>query len=532
MSADYWVSSQRAKWQFTKEQLTSLRFNIMMWEKQKITNNALLIRYDTNMRIFIHQMIARLGRRLSLRQIILSTAEVYITRFLTKVSLLEINIYMLVATSVYVSCKICESPQHIRTILSEARNCWPEFISGDFTKLAEFEFYLIEELECYLIIHHPYYSLKQLVQVLGKSSDNNLNSNNNDNNTNNNDNVDTNSDSIENDKNNDSNNNNNTNNNNNVLNENFKYKINLTDNEIENAWHIINDSYMTDLPLLYPPHIIAIASLHLVLVLNIEANNDSIIDNDIDKKNLKNNNTNNINNNINNSDPLLSFILDSNTKNSGNNHINNNEEINSRNINDKKLNNNKVMNNKNVLNNKTGNKITNNNTSNNISTINKNIMNNKNINNGSNHTGMNSNVNYNQGNFGLRRKLSQSLSYSNRSSSNKNSYSMSLSPEKPGFFNNSITTKNNNCNLNNNNKSHKRIEEFTNFLAGSNVNLIEVIESIQEMLNLYEAWHFYDEGAIRQNIKIVLMSLHTRSGGVHTGVSNLSGLGIGNDHKI
>jgi cyclin-C len=41
----------------------------------------------------------------------------------------------------------------------------------------------------------------------------------------------------------------------------------LTPEESSLAWSIINDHYMTDLPLLYPPHIIAITAILLTLVL-------------------------------------------------------------------------------------------------------------------------------------------------------------------------------------------------------------------------------------------------------------------------
>ena len=44
----------------------------------------------------------------------------------------------------------------------EARNIWPEYIPHDVTKLAEFEFYLIEEMDLYLLLHHPYKSLMQI----------------------------------------------------------------------------------------------------------------------------------------------------------------------------------------------------------------------------------------------------------------------------------------------------------------------------------------------------------------------------------
>lgn len=41
----------------------------------------------------------------------------------------------------------------------------------------------------------------------------------------------------------------------------------LTQEESALAWSIINDHYMTDLPLLFPPHTIAIMSILLALVL-------------------------------------------------------------------------------------------------------------------------------------------------------------------------------------------------------------------------------------------------------------------------
>ncbi|GMF07340.1 unnamed protein product [Ambrosiozyma monospora] len=186
MSANYWTSSHRQEWQFTREQLAHARNEVAQLELRYLgltnegnnghnngsgnnkhnNNNGNLIRYDLNMRIYLHQLIVKLGRKLNFRQIVISTAEVYMVRFLIRCSLREINIYLLATTCIYVACKIEESPQHIRTILSEARNCWPEFIPNDLTRLAEFEFYLIEEMDCYLVIHHPYNSLIDIIQVM------------------------------------------------------------------------------------------------------------------------------------------------------------------------------------------------------------------------------------------------------------------------------------------------------------------------------------------------------------------------------
>lgn len=162
-------------------------------------------------------VLAKLGRRLNVRQIALATAEIYLSRFLIKVLLKEINVYLLVTTCLYAACKIEECPQHIRLIISEARNLWPEYIPQDMTKLAEFEFYLIEEMDLFLLLHHPYKSLLQVRDYLIENQ------------------------SI--------------------------YGFILTDEELQNSWSLINDSYVTDLHLLFPPHIVAMATIYITIVL-------------------------------------------------------------------------------------------------------------------------------------------------------------------------------------------------------------------------------------------------------------------------
>jgi cyclin-C len=39
--------------------------------------------------------------------------------------------------------------------------------------------------------------------------------------------------------------------------------IGLSNSDVILAWTIINDTYASDLPLLYPPHIIALAAIHM-----------------------------------------------------------------------------------------------------------------------------------------------------------------------------------------------------------------------------------------------------------------------------
>lgn len=239
MAADFWSSTQRMHWQFTRESLQETRDELKLLEttmEQSELVSKVSVQYDLYMRIYIHSLVNKLGRRLSVRQVALSTAEVYLMRFLTRVSLKEVNLYLLITTCIYLSCKIEECPQHIRTIVSEARNLWPEYIPHDATKVAEFEFYLIEELDTYLIVHHPYRSLILINEVLTNY------------NRKNNTNGIPAATTAPND-------------------ETTKSQSSLSPEELQSSWSIINDSYVTDLPLIFPPHIIAAASVYLTIVL-------------------------------------------------------------------------------------------------------------------------------------------------------------------------------------------------------------------------------------------------------------------------
>ncbi|CAI5758123.1 unnamed protein product [Candida verbasci] len=222
------------------------------------------------MRIYIHNLFIKVGRRLNIRQIALASGEIYLTRFLTRVSLKEVNIYLLVTTCLYVACKIEECPQHIRLILSEARSIWPEYIPSDISKLAEFEFYLIEEMDSYLILHHPYKSLIQIRDYLDLNYG--------------------------------------------------KFGIKLTQETMQNSWSLINDSYITDIHLLLPPHIIAVSAIYITIVLK---------KNLLQLKNLNENGQNNNTKDEMNIDDLMSLngIQKNNKKKSNNNNENGNDDF-------------------------------------------------------------------------------------------------------------------------------------------------------------------------------------------------------------
>ncbi|KND92671.1 RNA polymerase II holoenzyme cyclin-like subunit [Tolypocladium ophioglossoides CBS 100239] len=206
MSANYWESTQRRHWLFTKEQLASMR--------QKLEDeNADLIRMfplpqARHLAIYFNQQLLRLGKRLSIRQQAMATAQVYLKRFYSRVEIRRTNPYLVITTAIYLGCKMEEAPQHIRLIVTEARQLWQEFIGLDTSKIGEYEFYLISEMSSQLIIHQPYRTLSSL-----------------------------------------------------------RGELALVDEDVQLARSVINDQYMTDLPLLYAPHTLALVAILLALVL-------------------------------------------------------------------------------------------------------------------------------------------------------------------------------------------------------------------------------------------------------------------------
>ncbi|TAQ85559.1 hypothetical protein B7494_g6102 [Chlorociboria aeruginascens] len=200
MAANYWESTQRRYWQFTREQLEDLRQKLEDEDQNLVQMYALpQLRH---LSIYFNQQIARLGKRLGVRQQAMATAQLYIRRFYSKVEIRRTNPYLVIATAVYLACKMEECPHHIRLVVSE------DFFSSDTSKLGECEFFLISEMSSQLIVHHPYRTLTALQGTFS-----------------------------------------------------------LTQEESALAWSIVNDHYMTDLPLLVAPHSIAIMAILLACVL-------------------------------------------------------------------------------------------------------------------------------------------------------------------------------------------------------------------------------------------------------------------------
>ena len=218
MAANYWTSTQRRFWLFTDSQLASIR------SSQMTQNNNALSQYPLPDRrhilIFLKEQLLRLSRRLPTRQQCLATTLVYIHRYLLTHPLQNVNPYLLLTTAIYLASKTEESPHHIRVVLGEARQFWPEFVPGDVSRIGEMEFSLISEMRSQLIIWHPY---RTLMELRGPKEG--------------------------------------------AEGEDQGGGLDLTPEEANMAWNIVNDSYLTDLPLTCPPHVIAIMAIFVAVAL-------------------------------------------------------------------------------------------------------------------------------------------------------------------------------------------------------------------------------------------------------------------------
>jgi cyclin C len=205
MAANYWESTQRKYWTFTRQQLALERKKVEDLERNLVNMYPLPDR--RHLSIYFYHQLSKMARPLGIRQQALATAQIYVRRFYTKVEIRRTNPALVLATALYLACKMEECPQHIRMILAEARHCW-DTTFNEVSKIGECEFTLISEMNSQLIVHHPYRSLADL-----------------------------------------------------------QTQFQLTAEENTNAWSIINDHYLTDLPLLHAPHVIAITAMFLAVVL-------------------------------------------------------------------------------------------------------------------------------------------------------------------------------------------------------------------------------------------------------------------------
>lgn len=209
MAGNFWQSSQYQQWLFDKQDL--------MRERQpdlKILNSE-----DDyhKILIFFANFIQSLGEQLKLRQQVIATATVYFKRFYARNSLKCIDPWLMAPTCVFLASKVEEfgviSNSRLMTtcqtvVKNKFSHAYPQEYPYRINSVLECEFFLLEMMDCCLVLYHPYRPLTEYFKELAH--------------------------------------------------EDTLYPL---------AWRIINDSLRTDVCLLYPPYLIALACLHIASVI-------------------------------------------------------------------------------------------------------------------------------------------------------------------------------------------------------------------------------------------------------------------------
>ncbi|KAF4602706.1 RNA polymerase II holoenzyme cyclin-like subunit [Pleurotus pulmonarius] len=242
MATDFWASSHHKRWIVDRATLKQARADDVQYVDDP--------EYLDFLSIYFADLITKLGKRLSLRQRVIATATVFFKRFYLKNSFCETDPFIVIAACCYVAAKAEESPVHIKNVVSEARSLFNDIygiktFSSDNSKLAEMEFYLVDDLECDLTVFHPYRSLLTLCRKEGDHDEEA------------------------------------------EAGERWAATTEgggFTNSMVRliltfNGWpihslpsrFIINDTYRSDICLLYPPHVIAIAAIYLTFILDKNA---------------------------------------------------------------------------------------------------------------------------------------------------------------------------------------------------------------------------------------------------------------------
>ncbi|KAI9438281.1 cyclin-like protein [Lactarius indigo] len=152
MATDFWASSHNKRWIVDRATLKQARAEDLQYVHSPDHIDLL--------NIYFANLIGMLGKRLSLRQRVIATATVFFRRFYT-------DPFIVIAACCY------ESPVHIKNVVSESRIMFSQEGYGvknfpsDNSKLAEMEFYLVSDLECDLVVFHPY---RTLLTLCGRES--------------------------------------------------------------------------------------------------------------------------------------------------------------------------------------------------------------------------------------------------------------------------------------------------------------------------------------------------------------------------
>jgi len=231
MAGNFWQSSHFQQWLLDSQDLARDRHGDLQILGEEDYHKLM---------IFFANFIQSLGEQLKVKQQVISTAVVYFKRFYVRNSLKSIDPLLMAPTCIFLASKVEEFGVISNTRLIQAcqtvvknkySHAWPSRAGEQefpyrINHILECEFYLLELMDCCLILYHPYRPLVTYCQDLRATYDR----------------VDNPKDKGDRD---------------------HASSSKDKDDLLNLAWTVVNDTYRTDIPLLYPPHLIAIACLHL-----------------------------------------------------------------------------------------------------------------------------------------------------------------------------------------------------------------------------------------------------------------------------
>ncbi|KAL9228348.1 hypothetical protein vseg_003939 [Gypsophila vaccaria] len=159
-------------------------------------------------KLHMSNYITKLAQHVKVRQRVVATAITYMRRVYTSRSLTEYDPRLLAPTCLYLAAKAEESTVQARLLVFYIKKMYPEDIRYRFEikDILEMEMKILEALNYYLIVFHPYRSLTQFLEDAGMMD------------------------------------------------------------LMQFTWGIVNDTYKMDLILIHPPHLIALACIYIASV--------------------------------------------------------------------------------------------------------------------------------------------------------------------------------------------------------------------------------------------------------------------------
>uniref|UniRef100_A0AC34R2Z9 Cyclin-like domain-containing protein n=1 Tax=Panagrolaimus sp. JU765 TaxID=591449 RepID=A0AC34R2Z9_9BILA len=219
MAGNFWKSSHFEQWILDKQDLLRERASDLKTLSEDEYQQVMI--YFVN---YIHILVHEAHVVNAPRQQMAATASLYFRRFYARRSLKDIDPFLVAHTCLFLSTRV-EELGPISTskffagiaLTSKTRPWFPVIAEADIKNhmrlINEVEFYLLEVMDCCLIVYHPHRTLTKIIQDMTKDQQ-------------------------------------------------------REKEVISDSWKIANDALRSDVCLLYPPHQIAVAALITAVVMN------------------------------------------------------------------------------------------------------------------------------------------------------------------------------------------------------------------------------------------------------------------------